>query len=331
MHFRQWKRREFITLLCGAAVVWPVAARAQQRAMPLIGFLGATSPDASADFVRAFRQTLKEAGFVEGETVAIEFRWADGRTDRLPTLAADLVQRRVAVLATAGNAAALAAKSVTTMIPIVFQVGDDPVKAGIVASLARPGGNMTGINFLAAELAAKRLELLRELVPAAARVAVLINPANPNSEIVLGDVETAARAMGLQIQVQKASTIGEIDSAFATFVRERADMLFVGPEPVFRARRVQLALLAAHHRLAAAYSLRDYVEAGGLMSYGPSLTDSFRQVGVYVVRILKGAKPAELPVVQSSKFELVINLQPARMLGLTVPPSLLAIADEVIE
>jgi ABC-type uncharacterized transport system substrate-binding protein len=263
--------------------------------------------------------------------VTIEYRWADAQTDRLPALAADLARRRVAVLATTGNAAALAAKSATTMIPIVFQVGDDPVRLGLVASLARPSGNVTGINFLAAELAAKRLELLRELVPAAARVAVLVNPANPNSEIVLRDVETAARAMGLQIKVQKAGTIGEIDLAFTTFVRERADALFVGPEPVFRTRRVQLALLAAHHRLPATYPLRDYAEVGGLMSYGPSLTDSFRQVGAYVGRILKGAKPADLPVVQSSKFELVISLQPARLLGLTVPDKLLSIADEVIE
>jgi putative ABC transport system substrate-binding protein len=297
------RRREFITLLGGVAA-WPLAARAQQPAVPVIGFLGATSPDLNAEFLRAFRQTLKEAGFVEGETVAIEYRWADGQGDRLPTMAADLVRRRVAVLATAGNAATLAAKSATTIIPIVFQVGDDPVKSGIVASLARPGGNLTGINFLAAELAAKRLELLRELVPAAARVAVLVNPANPNAEMVLRDVETAGRAMGLQIQAQNAGTIGEIDLAFATFIRERADALFVGPEPIFRARRVQLALLAAHHRLPATYSLRDYAEAGGLMSYGPSLTDSFRQVGAYVGRILKGAKPADLPVVQSSKFEL---------------------------
>jgi putative tryptophan/tyrosine transport system substrate-binding protein len=324
------RRREVIALL-GGAVVWPLAARAQQGAMPVVGVLVLTSPDSSADFLRAFRQTLKEAGFVEGETVAIEYRWAGGQTDQLPKLAADLVQRRAAVLVTAGGAATLAAQAATTTIPVVFQVGDDPVKAGIVTSLSRPSGNMTGINFLAAEVAAKRLALLRELVPAAARVAVLVNPANPNSEIVLGQVETAARAMGLQIQVQKASMIDEINSAFATFVRQRADALFVGPEPNFRARRVHLALLAAHHRLPATYSLRDYAEAGGLMSYGPSLTDAFRQVGVYVGRILKGAKPADLPVVQSSKFELVISLQPARMLGLSIPPSLLAIADEVIE
>jgi putative ABC transport system substrate-binding protein len=324
------RRREFITLLGGVAA-WPLAARAQQPAVPVIGFLGATSPDLNAEFLRAFRQTLKEAGFVEGETVAIEYRWADGQGDRLPTMATDLVRRRVAVLATAGNAATLAAKSATTIIPIVFQVGDDPVKAGIVASIARPGGNVTGINFLAAELAAKRLEVLRELVPAAARVAVLVNLANPNSEIVLREVEMAARAMGMQIQVQKASTIGEINLAFTTFVRERADALFVSPDPTYRARRVQLALLAAHHRLPATYSLRDYAEAGGLMSYGPSLTNAFRQVGAYVGRILKGEKPVDLPVVQSSKFELVISLQPARMLGLTVPQTLLSVADEVIE
>src|SRR5262245_5560369 len=309
-----------------------MAARGgQQRAMPVIGFLGATSPDANADFLRAFRQALKEAGFVDGETVTIEYRWADGQTERLPALAADLARLRVVALATAGNAAALAAKTATTTIPIVFQVGDDPVKAGLVASLARPGGNVTGINFLAGEVAAKRLELLRELVTAAARVGALVNAANPNAELGLGDVEAAARARGLQIQVQKASTIGEIDSAFANFVRERADALFVAPDPVFRARRVQLALLAAHHRLPATYSLRDYAEAGGLMSYGPSLTVSFFQVGTYVGRILKGAKPSDLPVVQSSKFELVINRPPARMLGLTVPDKLLAVADEVIE
>ena len=299
--------------------------------MPVIGFLGTTSPDLNADFLRTFRQALKEAGFVEGENVAMVYRWAGGQVDRLPGLAAELVQRRVTVLLTAGDAGALAAKAATTTIPLVFHVGTDPAKLGLVSSLARPGGNLTGVNFFAGEIAAKRLELLRELVPGTVSVAALVNPANPNTETVSRDVETAARAMGLQIKVHPAETIGEIDAAFATLAREWPDALFVAGDPGFRVRRVQLALLAAHHRLPATYSLRDYAEAGGLMSYGASLSEAFRQGGTYVGRILKGTKPADLPVVQSSKFELVINLQPARMLGLEIPPTLLARADEVIE
>jgi putative tryptophan/tyrosine transport system substrate-binding protein len=325
------KRRQFITLLGGAMAGWPLAARAQQTAMPVIGFLGATSHDLDADFLRTFRQALKEAGYVEGENLAIVYRWADGQLDRLPQIASELAQRRVAVIITAGDATTLAAKAATTTIPIVFHVGTDPVKLGLVPNLARPAGNLTGVNFFAGEIAAKRLELLRELVPGAVRVAALVNPANPNTETVSRDVETAARAMGLQIQLNPAETIGEIDAAFATLARERPDGLFVAGDPGFRVRRVQLALLAAHHRVPATYSLRDYAGAGGLMSYGASLSEAFRQGGTYVGRILKGTKPADLPVVQSSKFELTINLQPARMLGLTVPPSLLARADEVIE
>jgi putative ABC transport system substrate-binding protein len=326
------KRREFITLLGGAAA-WPHAARAQQPAMPVIGFLYPTSPDTNADRLRGFRQGLKENGYVEGENVAIEYRWAENQMDRLPPLAAELVRRKVAVIAaTGGLDSALAAKTATTTIPIVFSVTEDPVQLGLVASLARPGGNMTGVNLVVGELTAKRLALLRELVPGAVRVALLVNPANTvNAETTLRDVEPAARAMGLQIEVLKASTSREIDAAFATFVRERPDALLVGGDPFFRARRVQLANLASHHSIPATYALRDYAEAGGLTSYGSNLTDSYRQVGVYTGRILKGAKPADLPVVQASKFELVINAQSARLLGLTVPPQLLARADEVIE
>jgi putative ABC transport system substrate-binding protein len=325
------KRRDFITLLGGAAAAWPRAASAQQAAMPVVGFLHPASAHAAGDQLRAFHQGLKEAGFVHGENVAIEYRWADNRTDRLPALAADLVRRRVAVIATVGTSA-LAAKAATTTIPIVFVGGEDPVKLGLVASLARPGGNLTGINWLGGELAAKRLELLRQLVPGATRVAVLVNPAIATlTEITLRDVETAARAMGLQIQVLNADTSREIDAAFEIIGREQPDALIVGPGPFFNSRRVQMAQLAARYAVPAIHTTRLEAEAGGLMSYGPSVTDAYRQVGAYTGRILKGAKPADLPVVQSSKFELVINAQTARMLRLTVPATLLAIADEVIE
>jgi putative ABC transport system substrate-binding protein len=325
-------RREFITLLGGAAATWPLAARAQQPVVPVVGFLHGASLDTAAEELRAFRQGLKGAGYVEGENVAIVYRKAENQIDRLSELAADLLGRQVAVIAAADNASARAAKAATSTVPIVFIVGTDPVSLGLVASLARPGGNVTGINFFSTELVAKRLELLRGMVPGATRVAVLVNQSDATTtESLLQDAEAAARAMGLQIQAHKASTSREIDEAFAAFVRERHDSLLTGPSPFFTARRFQLTHLAMRHAIPAIYTGRQYTEVGGLMSYGASLTDAYRQMGVYAGHILKGTKPADLPVVQSSKLELVINAQAARMLGLTVPPTLLALADEVIE
>jgi putative tryptophan/tyrosine transport system substrate-binding protein len=332
MPFDHLKRRQFIALLGGATASWPLVAPAQQPAMPVVGFLNPTSPDAFADRLRAFRQGLKDTGYVEGENVAIVYRWAEDQLDRLPALAADLVRRQVAVIATITTASTFVAKAATTSVPIIFSLAEDPVKLGLVATLARPGGNATGINILSGELVAKRLELLRELVPGAARVAVLVNPTNAaNTETTLRDVELAARTIGLQIQVLNASTSREIDVAFAALARERPEALLVGSDTLFTTRRVQMSLQAMRHAIPATYSVREVVEAGGLMSYGSNITDALRQVGVYTGRILKGAKPADLPVVQASKFELVINAQTARMLGLTVPPTMLATADEVIE
>jgi putative ABC transport system substrate-binding protein len=327
------RRRDFITLIGGATTAWPLSAHAQPSAMPVIGFLDPRSFDAIADQMRGFRQGLKDTDYIEGENVAFDYRFAENQIDRLPRLAAELVHRQVAVIVTTGGPApAFAAKAASAILPIVFIAGEDPVRLGLVASIGRPGGNLTGVNILGQELTAKRLELLRELVPRAAHVAVLVNPANAtNAESTLRDVEPAARAMALKIQVLNASTSREIEAVFATFVRERPDALFVGSDPLFRTRRVQLVVLAARHTVPATYSQRSIVEAGGLMSYGSNITDAFRQVGIYVGRILRGGKPADLPVMQASKFELVINLATARALGLDVPPMLLARADEVIE
>ena len=323
-------RRGFFTLLGGAAITWPLAARAQQAGMPVIGFLGAGSLDNSGPYLAAFRKGLNEAGFREGQNVAIEYRWAEGQYDRMVELVANLVRSRVAVIAVPGTPpGARAAKAATSTIPIVFGVGEDPVSLGLVASVGRPGGNATGVNFLTAEVVAKRLALLHDLVPGAARVAALINPTDETrAESVRSEVQAAVHTTGVQLQILNASTSRDIDAAFAALVRERADALFVGPDAFFNTRRVQLATMAAHHSIPTAFAVREYVDAGGLMSYGASLTDMYRQTGIYTGRILKGAKPVDLPVLQSTKLELVINTQTARMLGLTVPPSLLSVADE---
>ena len=325
------RRRQFITLL-GGAVAWPLAARAQP-AMPVIGLLDQRSAETTVDRLRGFHRGLKESGFVEGENVSIIYRWGEGLTERLPELAADLVRRKVAVIAsTGGIPATLAAREATTSIPIVFTIPDDPVKIGLVSSVARPDRNLTGINYLNSEIIAKRLELLHELVPTATRIAVLVNPRNPvNAEATVSGAQSAGRSLGMQITAFNASTSREIDAAFAAMVAGQSDAVFVGGDGLFNSRRLQLAVLAARHRLPTASTSRDYPASGGLMSYGADVTDALRQTGVYAGRILKGAKPADLPVVQSTKIEFVINHQTARTLGIRVPDSLLARADEVIE
>jgi putative tryptophan/tyrosine transport system substrate-binding protein len=326
------RRRDFIKAITASAAAWPLAARAQQPALPVVAFVRDGSPEANARYVAAFRKGLNESGYVEGQNVTIEYHWLEGQYDRLPALLADLVRRQVAVIATLGNLPSVAAKAATAAIPIVFAVGDDPVKLGLVASLARPGGNATGTNFLVQETVAKRLRLLHELVPKAVRVAVLVNPSNPAvTDATLRGTKEAAAALGLQLQILNASSIGEIEVAFATLARERPDALFVGGDAFFVGRAVQLATLAAHNRIPAAYSLRVHVAAGGLMSYGTDIGDAFRQVGFYTGSVLKGAKPADLPVLQSTKFEFVLNLQTVRLLGIEVPPGIISIADEVIE
>ena len=326
-------RRKFIAALSGAAFAWPLAARAQQPALPVVAFISGGSADADARFAAGFRNGLYETGYVEGQNVTVEYHWLEGQYDRLPAQMADLVRRRVAVIATPGSTpAALAAKAATATIPIVFGVAGDPAQLGLVASLARPGGNATGVNFFVNEVVAKRLRLLHDLVPKAVRIAVLVNPANPpTAEPTLRAVQESASAIGLQIQILNASTINEIDAAFAILARERPDALFVGPDGFFSSRRVQFVTLTARDKIPASYSIREDVAAGGLMSYGTDIADTFRRVGVYTGTILKGAKPADLPVLQLTKFEFVINMQTARALGIEVPPGVLSIADEVIE
>jgi putative tryptophan/tyrosine transport system substrate-binding protein len=327
------RRREFITLFGSAAATWPLVAQAQQPVMPVVGVINAGAADAAVTRVAAFRKGLNETGYVEDQNVTVEYHWLEDQYDRLPALASDLVRRKVAVIATPGSGpAALAAKAATTTIPIVFGVGQDPVQLGLVASLARPGGNATGINFFVQEVVAKGLRLLHDLVPKAVRVAVVNNPANAaTSETTLREVRQAAPTIGLQIRILNATTIGEIDAAFAGFARERPDAVFVAPDGFFTSRRGQFATLTARDKIPAAYTNREYAAAGGLMSYGTDLVDTWHQVGVYTGSILKGAKPADLPVLQPTKFEFVINLQTARALGIEVPSGVLSIADEVIE
>jgi putative ABC transport system substrate-binding protein len=325
------RRREFITLL-SAAGAWPLAARAQQAVMPVIGYLSGQSSVAFPTWLAAFRDGLNSAGYVEGRNVAIEYRWAEGQYDRLPALAADLARRQVTVITATGvTAAAVAAKSATTVIPIVFSTGGDPVKLGLVASLNRPGGNITGISFLSNTMAAKRLELLRELLPRATTIGLLFNPENPNAVTETADVRAAADALGLKMHIEEARSERDIDAAFAAFVQARVDALFIAGDPFLTSRRVQLVILAARHGLPTCHDVRANVEAGGLISYGASISDMYRQVGLYTGRILRGEKPADLPVQQSVKFELVVNLKTAKTLGIEIPAKLLAIADEVIE
>ena len=326
------KRREFITLLGGAAAAWPLAARAQQPAMPVIGLLHPGSPETNARFVAGFRKGLAETGYFEGRNILIEYRWGHGESTRLPELAADLVSRAANVIVTPGGvAAALAAKAATATIPIVFVIGVDPVQAGLVVSLNRPGGNVTGITSMNSDLAAKQLGLLHQLLQRDARFVVLVNSSNPQIRLAVADVKAAAAAMGQPLDIVTAKTNREITPAFKEAVQKRADAILISPDPLFSSRPVQLATLAARHAMPAIYALREFAESGGLISYGSNFTDMFRQAGTYVARILKGEKPADLPILQATKFELVINLQTAEVLGLAVQPSLLAIADEVIE
>jgi len=326
------RRREFITLLSGAAAAWPLAARAQRSAMPVIGFLHSSSPEPNAAFVAAFRKGLSEAGFVEDQNVAIEFRWAAGKVDQLPDLAADLIRRQVAVIATpASTPAALAGKAATTTIPIVFATGGDPVALGLVRSLNRPGGNATGISFQTVELLGKQLEMLRDVAPQSRRFAALVDPHYEYADAIVTSLRAGAGSLGVPIEILRATTVGEIDASFANLAQKPGSALLISSSPFFTGRRTQLATLAARYTIPAIYGVREFAENGGLMSYGPDFANIYQQAGIYTGRILKGEKPADLPVQRPTKFELVINLTTARAIGITVPDKLLALADEVIE